>query len=226
MWRLLLSSLSSFMRPHRLWAAVMMEEYSAFHSESLNKDVLLTQPLAVGGMEGWMEGWMEGGRMLPVDAALALRGSVPPSWTGATRLAVARRSDSPANTLPVERLQWTTPNPSCFNLSLYSWLKSGSVETLSLHWKVSAAYLIITELQKNCRSKRRRQILTLSANRSVRRRRPPTVLQHTAPPLQLRHPENPPLQHKMSSKFPDWKRILPLVVSLPPPLGSAHCSRI
>ena len=57
----------------------MMEEYSAFHSESLNKDVLLTQPLAVGGMEGWMEGWMEGGRMLPVDAALALRGSVPPS---------------------------------------------------------------------------------------------------------------------------------------------------
>ena len=66
------------MRPHRLRAAVMMEEYSAFHFESLNKDVLLTHPLTVGGMEGGRreEG---GGRMLPVDAALALRGSVPPS---------------------------------------------------------------------------------------------------------------------------------------------------
>lgn len=43
--------------------AVMMEEYSEFHSESLNEDVLLSQPLA------------EGGR----TAAPALCGPVPPS---------------------------------------------------------------------------------------------------------------------------------------------------
>lgn len=218
-WGLLLSSLSSFMRPHRLWAAVMMEEYSAFHSESLNKDVLLTQPLTVGGMEGGRE-----------DAACGC--SSGSSWVGATELNGCHEAGSgPPLWFSCQHaaggeLQWTTPNPSCFNLSLYSWLQSGSVETLGFHWKVSAAYLIITELQKSCRSKRRRQILTFSANRSVRRRQPPTVLQHTAPPLQLRHPENPPLQHKMSSKFPDWKRIPSLVVSLPPPLVSAHCSRI
>ncbi len=31
---------------------VMMEEYPALHSESLNKDVLCSHPLAVGGREG------------------------------------------------------------------------------------------------------------------------------------------------------------------------------
>lgn len=53
--------------------AVMMEEYSAFHSESLNEDVLLSQPLAEGGRE---------------DAS---SGS---SWAGATELNACHEAGS------------------------------------------------------------------------------------------------------------------------------------
>lgn len=69
--------------------------------------------------------------LIKTSSSLWEAGSCSSSWwAGATRLAAARRSASPANTLPVERLQ-----SSCFNLSLYLWLQRGSAETLSSDWR-------------------------------------------------------------------------------------------
>lgn len=120
-----------------------MEEYSAFHSESLNEDVLLSQPLAVG----WREGWRGGGRRLWTRLWLFVgrchrAERVPRGWRRPAALIL----------LPTPRRWRSFSGKLQTRAALISHFIRGCKEApqkaSAPTGEVSPAYLIITELQK------------------------------------------------------------------------------